>query len=303
MLVAFHKRNPSQSNWGVGVQKLDAAGNALWGPGGVDVAPFDAVNESFERVVHDGGGGAIVLWFEQPGATPPKRVLAQRVDASGAPQWGPSGVVLCSNLSAKDDLEVCIDGGGLVTRAVWQDARTDGGDVHAQNVLLDGTLGNPAPSAAYCAGDGVDPLVTTPCPCGNFGGVGRGCASSFNPLGAALDSHGTVTNDDLVLDGEGMNATGSCIFLKGDSDDIGGLVFGDGLRCTDGTLIRLRTKPLAAGAASFPDSTDTITLSARSGTTPGSGAFASYAVYYRNAAAAFCPPETFNASNGLRIVW
>lgn len=302
MLVAFNKRNPSQSNWGVGVQRIDPAGNLLWGPSGVDLAPFDAVNESFERIVHDGAFGAIVLWFEQPAATPPKRVLAQRVDSLGVKMWGPSGVVVCSNLSSKDDIEVCADIPGHV-RATWQDARTDGGDVYGQNVNPDGSLGGYLAGMETCAGDGVDPLVTTPCPCANFGAAVNGCASSFNAAGAHLTAHGSVAADDIVLDGSGMNATGNCIFLKGDLDDPAGIVFGDGVRCATGTLIRLRTKPLAGGAASFPDSTDTITLSARGGTPPGSGLLGSYTCYYRNAAAAFCPPETFNASNGFRVIW
>jgi hypothetical protein len=35
----------------------------------------------------------------------------------------------------------------------------------------------------------------------------------------------------------------------------------------------------------------------------GSGAVRSYTVYGRNAAAAFCPPATFNTSSGCRITW
>ncbi|MBI5365387.1 MAG: hypothetical protein HZA53_19575 [Planctomycetes bacterium] len=156
---------------------------------------------------------------------------------------------------------------------------------------------------AYCAGDGVDPQVTTPCPCGNTGAAGNGCASSFNASGAHLSAHGAVATDDVVLDGTGMNPTGNCIFLKGDANVPAGLVFGDGLRCLDGNLIRLRTKTLSGGAASFPDSTDTITLSARGATPVGSGLTGYYDAYYRNATVAFCPPETFNASNGFRVTW
>ena len=35
----------------------------------------------------------------------------------------------------------------------------------------------------------------------------------------------------------------------------------------------------------------------------GSGVTRIYTGFYRNAAAAFCPPATFNGSNGIRIVW
>jgi hypothetical protein len=161
----------------------------------------------------------------------------------------------------------------------------------------------PQPGSAYCFGDGVPSTLTQTCPCSNFGAVGNGCASSFNVNGANLTAHGTVALDDAVLDGSGMNPTGNCIFLKGDTDNPQGILFGDGVRCADGVLIRLRTKLLNAGAASFPDSLDTITLSARGATPVGSGLAGYYTVYYRNAASAFCPPATFNAANGYTIVW
>lgn len=302
LVVAFNKRNSGQSNWGVGVQKLDAAGALLWGSSGVDLAPFDAINESFERCVPDGAGGAIVLWFEQPAATPQKRVLAQHVDGAGSVLWTPGGVAVCSNLSSKDDIEVVTDFPGYV-RATWQDLRTDGGDIYAQNLFANGALGAAPPGAAFCTGDGLDPVVTTPCPCGNTGAPGHGCASSFNALGATVTAHGFVPLDDAALDGAGMNATGSCIFLMGTLEDPYGIAFGDGLRCAAGALVRLRTMTLAGGTASFPDTTTTVTLSTRSGVAVGSGAERNYLVYYRNASAAFCPPETFNATNGFRMVW
>ncbi|MFO1009968.1 MAG: hypothetical protein U1F29_07890 [Planctomycetota bacterium] len=160
-----------------------------------------------------------------------------------------------------------------------------------------------APGNPYCFGDNSAGSVTTPCPCANFGALGNGCASSFNVNGANLTASGVVASDNVVLEGSGMNTTGNCIFLKGDTDNPAAEVFGDGIRCATGVLVRLRTKTLNAGAATFPDSADTITLSARGGTPVGSGLIGYYTVYYRNAAAAFCPPATFNAANGYVITW
>ena len=64
-----------------------------------------------------------------------------------------------------------------------------------------------------------------------------------------------------------------------------------------------RTSPTMAKKSSFPDSTDTVTLSQRGGVTVGSGARRYYQTYYRNSAAAFCPPETFNVTNGWVVDW
>ncbi|MFO1010241.1 MAG: hypothetical protein U1F29_09300 [Planctomycetota bacterium] len=167
------------------------------------------------------------------------------------------------------------------------------------NVIVTGTP--PAPGSEFCAGDGQDPNVTTPCPCGNFGASGHGCANSVVAAGAELETTGAIANDTVVLHGSGMPATVNCIYLQGDA--LADAVFGDGVRCTGGTLLRLRTKANVGGASQFPDSTDTVTLSVRGGVTIGSGAIRYYQTYYRNSAPLFCPPDTFNVTSGQRIVW
>ncbi|MBK7875073.1 MAG: hypothetical protein IPJ77_04865 [Planctomycetes bacterium] len=153
----------------------------------------------------------------------------------------------------------------------------------------------------FCAGDGISTDHTTPCPCTNNGAVGNGCANSANAAGGKLDTTGGQPTDDVVLVGTGMPASVACIYLQGDVLD--DTTFGDGVRCCGGTLLRLRTKINVGGASSFPDSVETVTLSQRGGVTPGSGVRRYYQTYYRNAAAGFCPPETFNVTNGVYIDW
>ncbi|MBK7875568.1 MAG: VCBS repeat-containing protein [Planctomycetes bacterium] len=155
------------------------------------------------------------------------------------------------------------------------------------------------PGTAACPGDSSSP---TACPCANLGANGHGCANSSNPNGALLSAAGTVNPDTAVLLGSGMPATATAIFLKGDVLDATGSVFGDGVLCTRGTLIRLRTKTNVAGASQFPEVGDPL-LSVRGATPPGSGLTAIYQTYYRNAAGAFCPPETFNVTNGFAMTW
>ncbi|MBI5361878.1 MAG: VCBS repeat-containing protein [Planctomycetes bacterium] len=159
----------------------------------------------------------------------------------------------------------------------------------------------PGVFASFCAGDGLLADHTTACPCANNGAVGNGCANSVNASGANLVATGTAAGDNVVLNGSGMPLVVSCIYLQGDG--LSDQTFGDGVRCAGGSLIRLRTKNNVAGASSFPDSVETITLSARGGVTVGSGLRRYYQTYYRNSAAGFCPPETFNVTNGWTIDW
>ncbi|MBI5364329.1 MAG: PD40 domain-containing protein [Planctomycetes bacterium] len=152
---------------------------------------------------------------------------------------------------------------------------------------------------AYCFGDGLDPFQTTQCPCGNIGAPGNGCANSVTATGARLDAVGLWY--EVTLTAAGMPATSTCIYLQGDALDEA--VFGDGVRCTGGTLLRLRTRANSAGASSFPDSTDTVTLAQRGGMTGGVGGRRYYQTHYRNVAPLFCPPATFNVTNGVIVDW
>lgn len=153
------------------------------------------------------------------------------------------------------------------------------------------------PIETVCAGDGT----MRDCPCSNRGSVGRGCAWSGSASGASLITMGTIDPDSLVLQASGMPLTSSAIFVKSDDFALRPALYGDGLLCLQGTLIRLATKVCVQGAAQFPEAGN-ASLSQRGQTPPGSGLIGYYQAVYRNAAA-FCTPSTFNATNGVRVVW
>jgi hypothetical protein len=155
------------------------------------------------------------------------------------------------------------------------------------------------PTSAFCLGDGTG----TACPCGNSGAVGRGCANSIDASGALIGAIGTasVSADSFVLQGSGM-PNSSALYFQGTSQLGGGLgvVFGDGLRCAGGTVVRLGTKSNVAGASQYPAAGD-ASVSVR-GLVPALGGTRTYQIWYRNAAA-FCTSSTFNLSNGLSVTW
>lgn len=159
----------------------------------------------------------------------------------------------------------------------------------------------PSRPEPFCAGDGVDPAVTSACPCANVGASGHGCAHSANPAGASLAGNGTPNPDTLVLVGTLMPASSVCLYLQGDAHvDV---VFGDGVRCAGGTLIRLGARSNVGGGSQLPDAGDPASISARGRVTPGSGVTRYYQTVYRNAPAAFCPPAAVNITNGVRVRW
>jgi hypothetical protein len=159
------------------------------------------------------------------------------------------------------------------------------------------TPSNP-PTTKYCSGDGTG----TACPCANSGAAGNGCASSINAAGAHLTTTGaaSLTSDTLALVGSGMPDS-SALYFQGTTQVAAGLgaMFGDGLRCAGGTIVRLKTVTNVAGASQYPGPGDPSISVRGMVTAPGTR---THQVWYRNAAA-FCTASTFNLSNGVEVVW
>jgi len=166
-------------------------------------------------------------------------------------------------------------------------------------MLTPSVLGRgPSVGTPFCFGDGT----STPCPCGNSGLPGNGCASSVNPNGANLSATGSagIAFDSLVLSGSGM-PNSSALYFQGTTQLNGGLgsLFGDGLRCAGGSILRLGTKANASGGSQYPAAGDPSISVRGLVTSPGTR---TYQVWYRNAAV-FCVSETFNLTNGLNVTW
>jgi hypothetical protein len=304
VVVAFNKRNTGQTQWATCVQRISAAGTRLWTNDGIELLPLNGIPKQFERCVPY-GDGAVVLSCEQTNyPAQGLRVLGFRVDAAGASVWGPAPVVLSSVLSQKDKIPVCVDASGVV-RAAWDDARNDSGDIYAQNVNGDGTLGPAAPGTPFCFGDGTQ---ATACPCGNSGQSTRGCQNSAATGGAQLAASGTTSPDTLVFTSAGELPTALTIFLQGNAALAPGIVFGDGVRCVGGSLKRLYVKNAVGGSASAPAAGDpsVSTQSANLGDPIAPGSQRWYQAYYRDSNLGFCPNppgNSWNVSSGLAVQW
>jgi hypothetical protein len=155
----------------------------------------------------------------------------------------------------------------------------------------------PEPGIGYCFGDGSG----TPCPCGNFGLPGRGCENSFATGGGLLTGAGkaSVGGDTVVLTASGLPPTTTALFFQGAAQTPFGAVFGDGLLCTAGPVIRLGAKAAVAGVATWPGAPP---ISVGGGLPPAGGT-RFYQCWYRNNAALFCTPARFNLTNAYSIVW
>jgi hypothetical protein len=155
-----------------------------------------------------------------------------------------------------------------------------------------------APIQSFCAGDGS---LATPCPCGNYGAPGHGCADFFAPAGGLLAGAGTPASDNVVLSAGSMPSAALGVYLQ--TDALNEISFQNGVLCGRGAFIRLMVRAAAGGASSLPDASDTQTLSAMGLVTPGSGARRYYTVWYRGGVTSYCSPAAANVTNSVMITW
>lgn len=158
----------------------------------------------------------------------------------------------------------------------------------------------PPPITAFCFGDGLG----TPCPCGNSGMSGNGCAASYNAAGANLSWSGTpsVLSDSFTLLGAGTSSA-PILYFQSTAQHNGGLgsAFGDGLLCTSGATVRLGLTISSAGLSQYPFGV-APPISIQGVIPTGGGVTRYYQAYFRDSAS-YCGPATFNLTNALAVPW
>lgn len=196
-VVAYERSNPLQSLYGMGAQRIDAAGNLLWGDGaGLDLIPLNSGNhKSFISVRAAPSNEAVVAWLDYQGANGPMFVKAARLGAGGALSWGPNFLNAATASTTKSRLSMTQVSGSDMLIAGWADGNAGAADIKAQNINMNGTIGT-----LFCAGDinndGVVELGDLAQLLAAFGTqVGD---PAFN-ASADLDSNGVVELNDLAM--------------------------------------------------------------------------------------------------------
>lgn len=141
----------------------------------------------------------------------------------------------------------------------------------------------------------------TNCPCYNSQmGSGEGCWN-HTAHGASLSGSGVVSiaSDTLALTVDHVPSGSNCLFFQGTAKQ-SAVPFGDGLRCTGGTTIRLGVMNATGTSATYPQSGDPL-VSVKGQVIAGTTYY--YQVEYRDSVASWCPGSTLNMSSGYAINW
>lgn len=144
--VFWSERTTSQGTRGLYAQMITPQGGRGWGDGGIELTPFDTVIEDFMRgmPVEPGQAGAICVFKSTPTGSTQDTVLAIRVDGAGLPAWENVLTTVSDVPSSKGRFPTAsLVGGGIAS--VWSDNRSDSGNIYAQRINLDGTIGPGVP--------------------------------------------------------------------------------------------------------------------------------------------------------------
>ncbi len=288
----------------------------LGAPTGITLtrSPGFTYDLAFDNTGTSGDDEALLDDFEDPGALMTYTIAGLQAGTYTVTTyaWAPDSPTYVSNVSVNGGQVSIVGGTWTGTYQLWVTHAVDtvtiaaGGTIDISvstdvnfasfNGLQVQKIGGAATS--FCSGDGSG----TACPCGNAGAAGNGCASSISAAGARLSASGiaSIGNDTFVLAGSLMPDS-AALYFQGSLQIAGGMgvLFGDGLRCVGGTIIRLDTKINAGGASTYPGAGD-APISVKGANS--AGAARNYQVWYRNAAA-FCTGSTFNLTNGVATTW
>ncbi len=140
-------------------QRVDGGGNIKWTGDGIALcAAFG--NQYYPEIVSDGGGGAIVTWYDLRAGGADENIYAQRVNGYGDIQWTGDGAVICAAANNQQEPVIVADGAGGAIIA-WIDARDGLKDIYAQRIDNPGAVqwGDDGVQICTAAGNQTNPTI------------------------------------------------------------------------------------------------------------------------------------------------
>jgi len=142
-------------------QRVSASGVPQWTDNGVALCTESNSDQLNPTIVSDGAGGAVVTWQDERSGFLDVNIYAQRVNASGAPQWTVDGVAVCTATNQQWLPTIASDGAGgaIVT---WEDFRSglSGFDIYARRVNASGTPQWTSNGVALCTATNLQQFPT-----------------------------------------------------------------------------------------------------------------------------------------------
>jgi len=139
LYITWRETNLNQTQFGLYGQRIDLAGNRLWGANGQQFVPVGSQNPILINLSPVGPGG-VITYLLDAAIGMNSAVQAIRFDDTGNQVWTGSPIDVSSVSSDKGKLHAGEFHNGQVI-VTWADGRTGNSDIFAQNVSEEGNLG------------------------------------------------------------------------------------------------------------------------------------------------------------------
>ncbi len=155
-----------EENTDIYAQRVSGEGVPQWAANGVPVCTANGL-QATPDMLPDGAGGALITWHDERAVLlVTNDIYAQRISASGVPQWTANGVALCTAIGNQGAPRIATDGAGgaIVT---WPDKRGGSGygtsDIYAQRISAAGAVQWVANGVAVCSAvlDQSSPVIVS----------------------------------------------------------------------------------------------------------------------------------------------
>ena len=220
------EQNTGQSQHGLSGQALDSAGVRQWSNQGVTLIPVGA-HEIRQAKTEVSGSGAFVFWSAIP-SFGTDTLHGAHLDSSGSVDIAPFDVATVPAVKSRIDVAKASNGQILMA---WSDKAIDTGDILAQNIAPDGSLGPVDLGTVYCDAnpDNSATISISSLDCSQpsihvtlsngppsqfaYLLIGSGSGSTTNPLGALGDlclmgaQIGRYRQDAALINGAGTMST------------------------------------------------------------------------------------------------
>lgn len=214
------KRNAA--DYDIYAQRINASGAVQWTANGVAICTA-AGTQSNPKIEPDGAGGAYIGWQDKRNGTN-YDIYAQRVNASGAPQWNTNGSVVSAEPGNQSALDMTSEGvAGVIF--TWKDDRNGNFDIYFQRADAAGVMqfaagGN---STFLLANDQINPNIVGDGSGGAIIAFQDSSTGTWDITSQRISASGTLV---WTLAGVAVGtAAGNQTGVKSVSDGMGGCIY------------------------------------------------------------------------------
>jgi len=128
-------------------QRIHGNGNPLWTANGVAICT-EGSQQWYPRIIQDDFNGAVITWEDKRSGN--WDIYAMRIDGNGNTMWDANGLAISRPQSDQTFSNVppiqhgdnhIVKAGTCGAIVVWNDGRANNGDIYAQRIYCEGTLG------------------------------------------------------------------------------------------------------------------------------------------------------------------